>query len=116
MATVADHPYGSTLDDLAGAIRSLRPDCPPRETARRLLAYDVPGHTHLVGLDQPGRRAVLVHCGGGYCVAVRFGDHGLDDGGPRIADVDAAAAVDRWVRSFDGYWGWLHPRYRRESA
>ena len=116
MATVADRPYEATLDDLAGAIRSLRPACPPRETARRLLAYDVPGHTHLVGLDQPGRRAVLVHRAGGYAVAVAFDDRGLADGGPRIATFDGAAAVDRWVRSFDGYWGWLHPRYRSESA
>lgn len=113
MATVADPPYETTLAELAEALRSLRPACPPRETARLLLAYDVPGHTHLVGLDHAGTKAVLVHCGGGYAVAVRFDDTGLADGGARIAELVSAGAVDRWVRSMTGYWGWLHPRYRR---
>lgn len=113
MATAAEHPYEDTLDGLAIAIRRLRSDCPPRETARRILTYDCPGHTHLVGIDDAGQRVVFYHCEDRYAIAVAIDVGGLSDGGPCVARFERRdMGVKRWVGKLRSYWGWVHPRYR----
>ena len=109
-AVVAD--YQRTLDELARVIRKRRPACPPRETARRLLEYDLPGHTALVGVDHDATRAVLHHERDRYVIAVELDADGLGDGGPVLAEFDFGTNAYGWVRRMDGYWGWLHPRFR----
>jgi len=103
--------YESVRDELSLAIRRLRGDVPPGELARQLLGYDVPGHTHLVGLDRWGEKAVLYHCGDRYVVFVRYDDAGLAAGGARM-DFLGPTGVDDWVERLRAYWGWRHPRYR----
>lgn len=112
MASAAEYSYRTTLEGLARTLRSHRGECPPTETARRLLAYDHPGHAHLVGLRWDARRAVFYHCGDRYAIALRFADDGVADGGAEVAGFRADADVKRWVDATPSYWSWRHPRYR----
>lgn len=112
MPQVAHEPIGRVRDDLARAIRSLRSDCVPHETARRLLEYDRPRHTTLVGIDHEGEKAVLYHEANRCAVAVPFGPCGLADGGAEIADFRSRPGIETWVRKMHHYWGWVRPRYR----
>lgn len=104
--------YEAALDDLSRTIRTHRPACPPRETARLLLEYDAPGHTALVGVSHDVTRAVLYHERDRYVVGVDFGPDGLDGGGPTLADFEFGSSVYSWVRRMRAYWGWLNPRFR----
>lgn len=112
MATAADEPYERVKDDLARALRRLRNDGGPAELARRLLAYDVPDHSHLVGVDRRGEKAVLYHCRDRYVVFVRFDADGLADGGARLGSFDRGPGLAAWIEKMGAYWGWVHPRYR----
>lgn len=112
MATVADPPYEEVKDDLARALRTLRPDGPPGELARQLLSYDTPDHTHLVGVDRVGEKAVLYHCVDRYVVFVRIDPDGLADGGARLGSFERGPGIEAWVEKMAAYWGWRHPRYR----
>lgn len=113
MATALRQPYEQIRDELARAIRTGRTNGPPVELARQLLAYDVPGHSHLVGLDRTAEKAVLYHCEGEYVVFVRFDAEGLADGGARLGSFDWGPGLEAWVEKLAAYWGWVHPRYRR---
>ena len=110
MAAAADAPYGDVKADLARALRRLRSTGAPGELARELLRYDSPDHSHLVGLDRDGGKAVLYHCGDRYVVFVRIGPDGLADGGARQDSL--GPGIDAWVEMMGAYWGWRHPRYR----
>ncbi|MDZ7702777.1 MAG: hypothetical protein U5J98_12350 [Halobacteriales archaeon] len=110
MASAADPPYEDVKADLARALRTLRSTGAPGELARELLRYDAPDHSHLVGLDRDGEKAVLYHCTDGYVVFVRLGPDGLADGGARLGSL--GRGVDAWVEKMAAYWGWRHPRYR----
>lgn len=112
MASAAGKPYEQVKDELARAIRARRPDGVPSELARQLLVYDVPGHTHLVGIDRPAEKAALYHCEDAYVVFVRFDGDGLADGGARLGSFDRGAGIEAWVEKMGAYWGWMHPRYR----
>lgn len=112
MASAADEPYEQVKNGLARAIRSLRDDGAPGEMARQLLTYDTPDHTHLVGVDRRGEKAVFYHCVDRYAVFVRFGADGLADGGARLGSFERGMGVAAWVRKMDAYWGWVHPRYQ----
>ena len=112
MARAAYQPVERVRNDLARAIRQLRPECVPHETARRLLEYDQPGHTALVGIDEDGEHAVLYHEGDRYAIAVGFDGDGLDAGGPEIASLRDGPGLEAWVEKRRPYWGWIHPRYR----
>lgn len=112
MATAADEPYERVKDDLARALRTLRSDDAPGELARRLLEYDCPDHTHLVGVDRRGEKAVLYHRRDDYVVFIRFEADGLADGGARLGSFDRGPGLAAWVRKMAAYWGWVHPRYR----
>lgn len=112
MASAAADPYEQVKDGLARAIRARRPEVPPGELARELLAYDVPEHSHLVGIDRSGEKAAFYHCADRYVVFVRFGPDGLADGGARLGSFDRGAGVEAWVEKMGAYWGWVHPRYR----
>lgn len=104
--------YREVLDGLARAIRKRRAECPPHETARRLLEYDNPGHTALVGIGYDAERAVLFHERDDYVIAVPFDADGLADGGPMLAEFGFGTNVYGWVRRMDAYWCWLNPRFR----
>lgn len=112
MASVAGVPHEQVKDELARAIRRLRSDGVPGELARQLLAYDVPDHTHLVGIDRRAEKAVFYHCVESYAVFVRFDADGLADGGARLGSLERGAGVEAWVEKMGAYWGWRHPRYR----
>lgn len=112
MVQAARESIDGVRNDLARTLRSIRSDCIPHETARRLLEYDRPGHTALVGLDARGEKAVLYHETGRYAIAVPFGADGLADGGTEIADFRRGPGVAVWFRKMRHYWGWVHPRYR----
>lgn len=104
--------YEQARDELARAIRTRRSDCPPHELARRLLEYDQPGHTALVGIDAEANRVVLYHERDRYVIAVAIESDGLADGGPMIAGSDYWPGIDAWKELMDTYWGWVHPRFR----
>ncbi len=110
MATAADAPYEDVKADLARALRRRRDAGAPGELARELLRYDVPDHTHLVGIDRDASKAVLYHCADRYVVFVRLEPEGLADGGARQGRL--GAGIDAWVEQMAAYWGWRHPRYR----
>ena len=112
MATAADVPYERVKADLERALRRCRTSGVPGELARELLSYDVPDHSHLVGVDRAGEKAVLYHCRDGYVVFVRIGSDGLADGGARQGSFDRGLGFEAWVRKMSAYWGWVHPRYR----
>jgi hypothetical protein len=112
MASAADAPYEQVKAGLARTLRRFRHDVAPGEIARQLLAYDVPDHTHLVGIDRTGEKAVLYHCEDAYVVFVRFGADGLADGGARLGSLDRGPGIEAWVAKMGAYWGWMHPRYR----
>lgn len=112
MASAASEPYEQVKDELARAIRSRRGDGVPGELARQLLVYDVPGHTHLVGIDRTGSKAVLYHCEDDYVVFVRLAGDGLADGGARMGSFDRGPGFEAWIEKMGAYWGWVHPRYR----
>lgn len=112
MAATADVPYEQIRDSLAGAIRTRRSDGAPGELARQLLAYDVPNHTHLVGIDRHAAKAVYYHCDDRYVIFVRFDAAGLADGGARLGSFDRGVGLDGWIEKTGAYWGWRHPRYR----
>lgn len=112
MATAAEEPYEQVKTELARAIRSLRATGAPGELARELLAYDVPEHTHLVGLDRRGEKAALYHCTDRYVIFVRIEADGLADGGARLGSFDRGPGIEAWVEKMAAYWGWVHPRYR----
>lgn len=83
-----------------------------RETARRLLEYETPGNTGLVGINYDATRAVFYHEGDRYVIAVSFGPDGLEDGGPVLADFDTfGSSVWNWTRKMRAYWGWVNPRF-----
>lgn len=94
MSKAANESVSRVRNDLARAVRSLRSDCVPHETARRLLQYDRPGHTTIVGLDHEGGKAVLFHAADRYVVAVPFGQDGLADGGAEIADLRSGPGIE----------------------
>lgn len=112
MATAADDPYEAVKADLARAIRTRRPDCPPGETARQLLAYDTPDHTHLVGIDHAGEKVVYRARASGEVIFVRFDSDGPADGGPVMGSFEEGPGFGAWIAKTGAYWGWLHPRYR----
>ena len=111
-STLLASDYEQARDELARAIRTRRSDCSPHELARRLLEYDQPGHTALVGIDADATRAVLYHERNRYVVAVSIGPDGLVDGGPKIAGSDYWPGIDAWIELMGAYWGWVHPRFR----
>lgn len=110
VSTVPDHE--EALDGLARTIRKHRLECPPHETARRVLAYETPGNTAVVGVNDNATRAILYHEREEYVIAVPFGPDGLEAGGPIIADFDFGSNVYSWVRKTRYYWGWLNPRFQ----
>jgi hypothetical protein len=112
MASAADTPYEAVKDDLARTLRTLRDDIPPGELARQLLAYDVPDHTHLIGVDHRAEKAVLYHCEERYVVFVRIQPDGVADGGARLSSFDRGVGIQTWAEKMTAYWGWRHPRYR----
>jgi hypothetical protein len=112
MAQAASQPIEQVRSDLARALRSLRSDCAPHETARQLLEYDHPGHTVLIGLDFEGSKAVLYHEVDRYAISIRFGPDGLAEGGTEIASFRDGTGLRTWIKKMRLYWGWLHPRYR----
>lgn len=104
--------YREVQADLARWIRFHRSECIPSETARQLLSYDRPDHTHLVGIDYEAEKAVFYHCEDRYSIAVRFADSRLADGGPKLATFRDGPGIETWVRRLSYFWGWIHPRYR----
>lgn len=102
----------AVFDGLARAIRTLRRDCPPGETARELLSYDRPGHTALVGIRAGRRRALLHHERDRYAIWVEIGPGGLDAYGLEAADFSDGPRFDRWLEARRSELEWLHPRYR----
>lgn len=113
MATTADYPYETTRNELAEAIRRVQPEGAPWELAREILAYDVPGHSHVVGLKRRGTVS-FYHCEDRYAVAVRLESDGLADGGPRVGQLDGPVEVAEWAWRRRNSWAWVHPRYRWE--
>ena len=112
MATTARHDFQAVRDELGRALRRLRHDCPPMETARVLLSYGGPGQP-LVGVSYDGDRAVYFDEGGRQAIAVVFDGSGLEarEGRP-IATLRPGGSVAAWVGRMRYYWGWRHPRYR----
>ena len=113
MAATTTPSYESIRTDLARAIRSRRPGCPPGETARLLL--DIDGEpTELVGLSFNGSRVIVRDRTADHAIACRFDADGLIRGsGVPIATVSTDAGFVRWIGKLgSAYWGWLHPRYR----
>lgn len=112
MAQATYPEYETVLDELAKTIRTYRSICLPRETARRLLEYDSPGNTALVGINYDATHAVLHHERDRYVIAVEFGPDGPESGGPKLAQFDFGTNVYAWTRRMDAYWSWLHLRFR----
>lgn len=113
MATAAEHPYKDTLNGLTRAISKGRSDGVPSELAREILTYDVPGHTHLVGIDRQAQRATFYDCKERYAISVGIDTDGLANGGPSIALFkEGAPGIQCWVEKKRNSWGWVHPRYR----
>lgn len=112
MAAVTDQSYTEVKDELARTIRKLRSDCVPGETARQLLTYETPNHTHLVGIDHKGRKAVYYSCLRNEVIFVRFDNEGLADGGPMMGSFEKGPGFAAWIDKMGSYWGWVHPRYR----
>lgn len=106
--------YEQAIEEVARTVKKHRSDCPPRETARKLLEYETPGNTALVGINSEATRAVLYHERDEYAIGVDFGPEGLADGGPMLAEFgeEFGSNVYGWVRRMDAYWGWLNPRFR----
>jgi hypothetical protein len=114
MATAAEYPYETTKHELAEAIRRVQPEGAPWELAREILAYDVPGHSHVVGLKRRGTVS-FYHCEDRYAVAVRLAAEGLADGGPTVGRFDEGSiTVQHWAWLRRNSWAWVHPRYRWE--
>lgn len=112
MATAADPPYLAVKATLARAVRTLRSDCLPAETARQLLAYDAAGEVYLVGIDHAGTKAVYHARRQNEVIFVRFDSSGLADGGAVMGPFEGRSGFEAWIEKMDAYWGWLHPRYR----
>jgi hypothetical protein len=112
MATATEPEFQAVKADLARALRRLRHDCPPTETARLLLSYDGPGQP-LVGLRYDGERAVYYDERGRQAIATTFDPDGLDPwGGRPIVSLATGGSVAAWVGRMRYYWGWRHPRFR----
>lgn len=109
MAVTVNEPYKQIKDGLAIAIRKSRSDCIPGETARQLLSYDSPNHTHLVGIDWECRKAVYCQCSKNEVIFIGFDSDGLANGGPTM---NLENGLRTWIETMSAYWGWLHPRYR----
>ena len=130
MATVATRQSGAVEGSLAVAVATHGRVERPRAVARRLLALDRPGHTHLVGVDYAGSRAVYYDCLDRVALAVDLDVLADDELACGNDEVDGEAATepldecstrlaalhDRplspWIDRWGAYWGWRHPRYR----
>lgn len=112
MARARTAGYQDVKHDLGRALRSLRHDCPPMETARLLLSYDGPGQ-RLVGLRHDGERVVYFQASSRDAIAVQLESDGLDErGGLPIANLSERVSLERWVEKMRYFWGWRHPEYR----
>lgn len=112
MVTTADYAYEDARDGLAEAIRGVQPNCTPREVAREILAYDVPNHSHLIGVSLSGN-AYFYHCTDRYAISVAIDRDGLSNGGPIRASWDESSPnIDHWTWKRRDWWKWVHPRYR----
>jgi hypothetical protein len=113
MATVAEHGYEDAWNGLANAIRRIQPNCTPHDVARSILAYDTPGHTHLVGVTSAGN-VLFYHCRDRYIVSIPIEVGGLADGGPVRADWHTGESpnIHQWVWKRRDWWVWVHPRYQ----
>lgn len=104
--------YQSVQHDLGQALRSLRSDCPPMETARELLSYDQ-DEQPLVGIRYDGERVVYFQESNRQAIAVRLAADGLSkDGGLLIAKLSHEMGLEAWVEKMQHYWGWRRPKYR----
>lgn len=112
MPTVATYPYEAAFDDLTRCIRKHRDDCIPDEIARKLLSYDNPDHSHLVGVTDKAKSVYLYHCSNQYNVASPLRSDGLSDVGPKLADFRYGSNLDSWLEIIGDYLVWKHPRYR----
>ena len=104
--------YRDVFEDLGQHVGKHRSATPPYETARELLRYDTPGHTHLVGVSDGAKSAVLHHLDGRYLIAVPITRDGLADGGPEIASFRHEGSLREWIERHRVSLDWLHPRYR----
>lgn len=114
MATTADYDLEEAREGLAEAIRGVEPNCAPREAARGTLSYDVPDHSHVIGVSLSGS-VYLYHCNDQYLISVAIEDDGLAIGGPiRASWEEDTPNVARWGWKRRDWWVWVHPRYRWE--
>lgn len=112
MATASTPDFQVVKADLGRAIRRLRLEGQPMETARLLLSYDGPGQP-LVGIRYDGERAVYYDERRGLAVGVVFDSDGLDPrAGRPVASLPDGGSVAGWVERTRYYWGWRHPRFR----
>lgn len=112
MVDLATADYQAVRRGLGRALRRLRDDCPPMETARLLLSYDGPGQP-LVGVRYDGGLAVYFDEAGRRAIGVAFDADGpAARRGRPVATLDAGGSVAAWVERARYYWGWRHPRYR----